>query len=244
MMKTIRRHTITLLVALLALLPIAYRVFPNMSVWVQLFIGLLIALLAGFIQHYRSVRPHLKLEEKRTVIFGSVFHGVLAELRHHDPTARFLIMEIEYRGLDRWSVFRHVFGRNMGTDPDKDLGLRLSQGVSGQAVAQRGFCVADLEAAHGPTFNLDQDQLEKTKDLTLVLSMPIKRTKKLPDDTYILTDDIIGVANIDSKKKGAYEYYLNTILYEADSDDEGQSLLEAQFRNLQEISQLCSYILS
>ena len=214
-----------------------------MSVWWQLLIALLIALLAGFIEHYKSVRPRLKLEDKRTVIFDSVFHGVLTELRRHDSTARFLIMEIDHRILDRWSVFRHVFGRNMGEDPDKDLGLKLTQGVSGQAVAQRGFCVADLEAAHGPTFNLDPAQLEKTKDLTLVLSMPIKRTEKLLDGSYKLTDDIIGVVNIDSKKEGAYEYYQSTILFEVD-DDEGQSLLDIQFQNLQEISRLCSYILS
>lgn len=243
-MKTIRRYTITLLVACLAFLPIVYRIFPKMPLWLQVVVGLLIALLAGFLEHYKSVRPRLALEDKRTVIFDAVFAGVLAELRKHDPTARFLIMEIDRRVLDRWSIFRNVFGRNMEGDSDKDLGLRVTQGVSGQAVARRGFCVADLEAAHGPTFNLDPGQLDKTKELTLVLSMPIKRTKKMPDGTYTLTDDIIGVVNIDSKMKGAYEFYQNTILYEGDFDDEGESLLDTQFRFLQESSGLCSYVMS
>ena len=128
--------------------------------------------------------------------------------------------------------------------PDKGSGLKLTQGVSGQAVAQQGFCVADLEAKHGPTFNLTQAQLDKTKDLTLILSMPIRKTKKMPDNTYILTDDIIGVVNIDSRMKGAYDYYQNTILYDASTDEEGLSLLDTQFQNLQKIMVLCSYVLS
>lgn len=165
-------------------------------------------------------------------------------MHKHDPTARFLIMEIDRRVLDRWSVFEVVYNRNMQNDPDKDLKLKLPQGVSGEAVAQRGVCVADLETEHGPTFKLNKAQLDKTKDLTIVISMPIKRVRKMQDNTYTITDDIIGVVNIDSKLKGAHEAYQNTIIYEEDADNEGQPLLDIQIRNLREISERCSYIMS
>lgn len=244
MMKTVRRYSITALVAALAFMPFLYRLIPNMSWVIQFMVAVLIAVVAGFIEHYRSVRPRLKMENKRTRLFGMVCVNALEELHEHDPTARLNIMEIDQRFVDSWSVFEIVYGRGMAGDPDQGLRLKLNQGVCGQAVAQRAFCVANLEIPHGPTFNLDPDQLEKTKNLTLIMSMPIKRAEKMQDGTFILTDDIIGVVNIDSKREGAYDFYENTIVYGTDMETGGRSLLEMQTQVLRRISELCSYIMS
>jgi hypothetical protein len=69
-MKMLRRYRLTTLVAVLAFLPVVYKVFPDLSVWVLVTIGLLTALVAGYIEHYRSVQPLLKLEDKKTYLFG------------------------------------------------------------------------------------------------------------------------------------------------------------------------------
>jgi hypothetical protein len=162
MMKTIRRYTLTVCVSALAFFPLLYKLVPNMPWELQFFIALLIAVMAGLVDHYRNVRPRLSLEDRRTRLFDMACGTALEELRRHDPTARLNIMEIDHRFLKSWSVFQMVYSRGMEGDPDHGLQLKLNQGVCGQAVARRAFCVADLEPVHGPTFNLDADQLEKT----------------------------------------------------------------------------------
>lgn len=242
MMKTIRRYSLTTLVASLAFLPLLYRLVPNMPWVVELLVAVAIGVVAWLAEHYRRVRPRLKLEEKRTYLFGTVCRSVLAELCEYDQTARLNIMEIDRRFLASLSVFNIIYGRGMEGDPDKNLRLKLTQGVAGQAVAQQALCVANLETAHAPTFGLDADQVEKTKDLTLVLSMPIKRTEKMPDGSFALTDDVIGTVNIDSKRKDAHRFYETTFIYENDSAP--VSLLDKQVVRLRQISELCSYIMS
>ena len=85
----------SLLVVVLAFLPVAYRVVPDLTVRTQVLIGLLMALMAGAVDYYRNARPRPRIEDKRTAIFDAVFDMILTELRDHDPTARFLIMEID-----------------------------------------------------------------------------------------------------------------------------------------------------
>lgn len=152
-------------------------------------------------------------------------------------------MEVDRGLLPRRGKFEIVHPLRMEGEPDEDLELRLDQGVCGQAVSQRGFCVVDLETPHRPTFNLDAEQREKTEHLTLILSMPIKKAKRGRGGSVTLTDEIIGVVNIDSKMKGAYGFYDKTIIFEADQD-EGRSLLEKQTETLREISEVCSYVMS
>ncbi|QIN81119.1 tyrosine-type recombinase/integrase (plasmid) [Rubrobacter marinus] len=112
-------------------------------------------------------------------------------------------------------------------------------GVCGQAVADGAFKAADLGLESGPTFGLDADQLAKTRGLTMVMSMPVKRARKLDDGTFALTDEIVGVVNVDSKRGGAYDFYRNTLV-----GPDRRSLLEEQEEVLGEISELCSYIMS
>ncbi len=67
--------------------------------------------------------------------------------------------------------------------------------------------------------------------------MPIKRAVTGPDGKTNLTDEIIGVVNIDSGKPDPENFYKNTIV-------EGEPLLERQLTALREISEYCSRLLS
>ena len=71
------------------------------------------------------------------------------------------------------------------------------------------------------------------------MSMPVKKARKLEDGTFALSDEIVGVINVDSKREGAYDFYRNTIVGAA-----RRPLLEEQEEVLGEISELCSYIMS
>jgi hypothetical protein len=146
-------------------------------------------------------------------------------------------MEVDPGLLGRWGKFEIVFSRGMENELDKDLRLKLSQGVCGQAVQQKDLCVANLEVPHSPSFGLDHGQRQKTQALTLIFSMPIKRARKMQDGTFALTDDIVGVLNLDSKMKDALVHYNSTVV-------DGLSLFDRQKRILGEISVVCSYIIS
>ena len=86
--------------------------------------------------------------------------------------------------------------------------------------------------------SLSEDQRAKTEELTLVLSMPVKKTESLPDGTPSITDEVLGVVNIDSKMEGAHEYYRS----QAYAPD--MSLIDRQRTALGRVSELYSYIMS
>jgi hypothetical protein len=159
---------------LAAFLPVLWGAFPGMPLWVRIGIGLLLAAVAGYVEHRKNAAPHLAIEEKRTYLFGYACEEAFEELRVFDPTARLNVMEIDPVLPGREAVFRTVYALGMDGAPDADLGLSVSQGVCGRAVAEGEFTVADLEVEAAPSFGLSRDQLEKTSELTLVLSMPVK----------------------------------------------------------------------
>ena len=239
-MKTLPRYAITLLVAVAAFLPILWGAFPQMPLWLRIGIGLILASVAAFVEHRKNVAPHLAIEEKRAFLFGYACDDPFEELRSFDPTARMSVAEIDPKLPGQEPVFRTVYALGMDDAPDADLGLSVSQGVQGRAVAQGEFTVANLEVADGPTFGLTADQLQKTEDLTLVLSMPIKKTERLPDGTPSVTDEVLlGVVNVDSRLDGALERYRTRGAAGA-----GRSQLEYQEDVLERVSRLCSYIMS
>ncbi len=237
-MKTLPRYAITLLVAVAAFLPILWGAFPQMPVWLRIGIGLILAAVAAFVEHRKNVAPHLAIEEKRTFLFGYACDDAFEDLRRFDPTARMSVMEIDPRLPGQEPVFGTVYALGMDDAPDADLGLGVSQGVQGRAVAQGEFTVADLEVEDGPTFGLTADQLQKTEDLTLVLSMPVKKTERLPDGTPSVADEVLGVVNVDSRMPGALKRY------RAREVAPGESALDHQEEVLRRVSRLCSYIMS
>jgi hypothetical protein len=242
-MKKLRRYKLTALVALLAFLPVVYKLLPpQFPIWALVGVGLLIAGVAAYIEHYRNVQPQLKLEDKKTYLFRQTCDKAFDELRQYDNTARLNIMEIDRGPWGLWGKFDIVFSRGMERELDKDLKLKLSQGVCGQAVQQKELVVANVETKQGgPAFGLDSEQLRKTQHLTLIFSMPIRRAKMSPDGTLTLTDDIIGVVNLDSKMPGAEAYYNTT---ETVTDAVVKSLRVRQEEVLGEISEVCSIIVS
>ena len=237
-MKTLPRYAITLLVAVAAFLPILWGAFPQMPVWLRIGIGLLLAAVAAFVEHRKNVAPHLAIEEKRTFLFGYACDDPFEELRRFDPTARMTVMEIDPKLPGQEPVFRAVYALGMDDAADADLGLSVAQGVQGRAVAQGEFTVADLEVEDGPTFGLTADQLQKTKDLTLVLSLPVKRTERLPDGTPSVTDEVLGIVTVDSRMPGARASYR---MRPAGAD---RSQLKHQEDVLERVGRLCSYIMS
>ncbi|MGF1472950.1 MAG: hypothetical protein ACFB50_14575 [Rubrobacteraceae bacterium] len=237
-MKTLPRYTITLLVAVAAFLPVLWRLFPQMPILVQVGLALLLAAVAGYVEHRKNVAPHLNLEKKRTYLFGYACDEVFEELQRFDPTARINVMELDPRLPGQEPVFTTVYALGMDDAPDADLGLRLSQGVCGQAVSQGEFTVADLEIEDGPTFGLSAEQLQKTRELTLVLSLPIKKTESLPDGTPSITDEVLGVVNVDSRMPGALRRYREQ------AAATNKTVMERQEEVLARVGRLCSYIMS
>lgn len=130
-MRTLRNYRITALVALIAFLPVLWRTFPGMPMLAQVGLGLVLAALAGYVEHYKNVKPALELEAKRTFLFDYICQPKLAALREHDPTARLNVMEIDRRISNQFSVFRMMYGPSLQGDPDAGLSLRLRQGVCG-----------------------------------------------------------------------------------------------------------------
>ena len=121
-----------------------------MSVSLQVGLALLLAVLAGYIEHRKNVAPHLEIERKRTYLFGYACDEVFEELRHFDPTARMNVMELDPRLPGQEPVFKTIYALGMDGAPDADLGLRASQGVCGQAVSEGEFTVADLQVEDSP----------------------------------------------------------------------------------------------
>ncbi len=237
-MRTLQKYKITLLVAVAAFLPILWGAFPEMPISLRVGIGLFLAGAAGYVEHRKNTAPHLAIEEKRTFLFGYACDDPFEELRRFDPTARMNVTEIDPKLPGQEPVFRTVYALGMDDAPDADLRLSVSQGVQGRAIAQGEFIVADLEVEDGPTFGLSADQLQKTEDLTLVLSMPIKKTERLPDGTPSVADEVLGVVNVDSRMPGALERY------RAREVAPGGSALDHQEEVLRRVSRLCSYIMS
>jgi hypothetical protein len=238
-MKTLLRYRITLLVAVAAFLPVLWKAFPGMPVVAAVAVALLLAVFAGYVEHQKNAAPHLKIEEKRTYLFGYACDESFEELRLFDPTARLNIMEVDPKLPGQEGVFRIVYALGMEGAPDAELGLRVSQGVCGQAVSEGEFTVANLEVENGPVFGLSADQHAKTEGLTLVLSMPVKKTERLPDGTPSVTDEVLGVINIDSAMPGAWSRYREQAGLPGKT-----TVLDREEEVLRRISELCSYIMS
>lgn len=105
--------------------------------------------------------------------------------------------------------------------------LTVNQGVCGQAYHAKQPVAVDLTVEDLSTFNLNQTQLNSTRDVQFILSFPIRR---LNLSTFETTADIIGFVNADSKTLGAEELIQN-------NDD-----LEELLKRIQAFSEYCSYL--
>ncbi len=193
-------------------------------------------LLAAYIK-YTEVEPDLRFEEKRTFFLDSVCLNAMERLREFDETARLNIMEVEGIGTEISKSLNIIYDLFVEpSHPDKMMPMGYTQGVCGDAVRKGDLCYAEISDPERPTFGLDAEQLKKTEHVTFVISVPIRRAVKGPGGKTNLTDEIIGVVNIDSGKPNPESFYKDTII-------EGESLLQRQFTALREISEYCSRLL-
>ncbi|MDP9474651.1 MAG: hypothetical protein M3R38_02980 [Actinomycetota bacterium] len=234
-MRRIGRYKITLSVALLALLTQLPRLFPKMSGWPVVASLVLVVAVAAYIEHMRSA-PALRLQDKRKALLDYACKNPMVRLRTFDSTARLNIMLIDglyFRSLSRFSIIYdlHVADK----DPDKRMRMRIGQGVCGDAADKGLFSHGDISDKKGPAFGLDPEQLEKTKNVRLVMSMPIMKAVNDETGEPRLTEEVIGVVNIDSKRRDALHFYRTRMVG-------GKSLLDRQEQALEEISRFCSYL--
>lgn len=246
--ESLRRYGIlgVLLVTALASTPFLYGVFLRSAPWwVKVLISVVFVGLTFIYNYFKDVRPLLSFAERRDYFFDLACVSTLEDLRQNfDGTARLNVMEVSRKLPRERSKFRPIYTLNMEGDLDKDLGLKIHQGGTGVAFRDKRFHVADLEDPDRPEYHLDERQLRLTKDLTLICSMPIRRVRKLPDDSRDITDEVIGVVNIDSKMANARAFYGRSRVESSFRDGEEVSLLEEIEATLDKISETCSWIMS
>jgi hypothetical protein len=235
-----------LLVTVLASTPFLYGMFlQSIPTWVKVLISVAFVVLTFVYNYYKDVRPLLSFAERRDYFFDLACASPLEDLRQNfDRTARLNVMEVGRKLPMRRSEFRPLYTLNMEGDLDKDLGLKIYQGATGMAFRDKRFYVANLEDPDGLEYHFDERQLRLTKDLTLICSMPIRRVRKLSDDSRDITDEVIGVVNIDSKMPNARAFYGRSRVESTFREGEEVSLLEEVEATLDKISETCSWIMS
>lgn len=235
------RFTTTLLVALTAGLAPALGVLAPQLPWGCIAAFLVLIVVASGIRDYRqNVKPHLDFLRKRKYFFNWACKRAMERLREFDDTARLNIMEIDWRlPRKKWGRFRSIYHLHMEGARDFDMGLRVNQGVAGEAVRTKAPYIGNLEAQDAPSFHLDPDQREKTKDLTLIISVPIDHLEMKADGEFHPSGEIVGVLNIDSKLENALAYYEGKVV-----TGEGTTLREETEEAMVAISLNCSWILS
>ncbi len=221
----------------MVLLTQARNLLPDLPGSVQWLIVLGIVLGTGYIEHSRSA-PVLRLQDRRKALFARACEDAMTTLRRYDPSARLNIMEIDGLFFKRFSRFNIVYDLHVSKkDLDKGMRMNVTQGVCGQAAQSGDFCVGDISKKKGPPFGLTPEQQKKVKDVRLVLSMPIFKVVQDAKGEPEISGKVIGVVNIDSKRKNAPEFYRTRSV-------EGRSLQEHQEEALRQISEYCSYVMS
>ena len=246
--ESLRRYGIfgVLLVTALASTPFLYGLFlRSVPTWVKVLISIAFVVLTFVYNYFKDVRPLLSFAERRDYFFDLACASSLEDLRQNfDRTARLNVMEVGRKLPRRRSEFRPIYTLRMEGDVDKDLDLKIRQGSTGVAFRDKRFHVANLEDPNGPDYHLDERQLRMIKDLTLICSMPIRRVRKLSDDSRDITDEVIGVVNIDSKMSNASAFYGRSRVESIFREGEEISLLEEVQATLDKISETCSWIMS
>lgn len=187
---------------------------------------------------YKEEEPDLRFENKREFFLENACYNPMERLREFDDTARLNIMEVGDVGSEGTKPLNIIYDLFVEDDhPDRWMEMDHTQGVAGDAVRKGAFCYADISDPDRPAYGLSPEQLRRTKNVTFVMSMPIRKAVTTPNGRTRLAGDIIGVVNIDSGQLNPENFYKNTPV-------EGESLLQRQTEALLEISEYCSRVLS
>lgn len=236
-MKRLLRYKITGIVTLVVLLIQVRSLLPDLPRGVQWLAAGGIVLGSWYVEHSKSA-PVIRLQDRRKALFARACEDAMTTLRRYDPGARLNIMEIDSLYFRRLSHFNIIYDLHVSkNDPDRGMRMNVTQGVCGQAAQSGDFCVGDISNKKGPPFGLTAEQQQKVKDVRLVLSMPIFKVVQDAKGEAETSSKVIGVVNIDSKRKDAPRYYETHKV-------NGRSLLEHQEEALRQISEYCSYVMS
>lgn len=231
------KYRVVIFIGVLTGLSLVTGLLPTWLDWLKYPLVVGAVGLAAYIK-YTEVEPDLRFEKKRVFCLDQICLNPMKRLREFDETARLNIMEVEGAGPEISKSLNIIYDLFVeAAHPDKMMEMGYTQGVCGDAVRKGDLCYADISDPQRPTFGLSAEQLRKTEHVTFVISMPIRKAVEGPDGKINLTDDIIGVVNIDSGQPDPENFYKNTMI-------EGESLLERQFKALREMSEHCSRILS
>jgi hypothetical protein len=237
-LRRLGRYKVTGLVALLGLLTQLRAIWPNLSGYIEISVLAAVVLISGYVEWSRNA-PVLRLQSRRRILFDQACKRAMTRLREHDDTARLNIMQIDGLPFRRTRFLRIIYHLHVSKeDPDRGMRMKLWQGVAGQAALSGEFCFGDIaDKEKGPRFNLDAEQQRKTQDVRLVLSMPILKAVQSDTDEPETSGKVIGVVNIDSKRKDALHFYRTLII-------DNEPLMHHQEQALKEISEYCSFVMS
>lgn len=231
------RFAVVIVIGVLTALSQLTGWLPATLDWLKYLLLALSVFLAGYIK-YEEIEPDLRFEDKRTFFLDHACFNAMERLRKYDDTARLNIMEVQGIGPDSSKQLNIIYDLFVDIGhSDKMIKMGYIQGVCGDAARKGESCYADISDPARPTFGLTPEQLKKTEHVTFVVSVPIRKAVTGSDGKTNLTDEIIGVVNIDSGRSDPENFYKSTMV-------EGKPLLERQLTALREISEYCSHLLS
>jgi hypothetical protein len=91
----------------------------------------------------------------------------------------------------------YSFGGKSANESDNRVRFTLTQGVSSQAYNDGEVKYDYLEEGDNEGYNLNENQIEKVKDVKSIISHPVIRNKEVFGEE----EKVVGVVNIDSKEE-------------------------------------------
>lgn len=192
------------------------------------------------------IRSH-RLQRYRYV-FGSIANPFREELKRQDDTARVNVMLVRRD----WNFSEHFWffdNEDLTDHPDEHLRLRADQGVAGKAYSNKKWAIGDLKnnklflgtigtsladrTEDSVSYGMTTQQMQQTRDLTLIISFPIRRLKQVNGNKLVFANDLIGVVNIDTKRDDALSFY-----------DSPQMKDELLMRRLPSLANVCAAFFS
>lgn len=204
------------LIACLRFLPAS--LLPSSLFWLYALLGLVFVI--AFIGNVCAIEPRQRFErERRQFILDETFRPFIDSLRVPEPKARLNIMRVERSHWGLGSKHFVFFTSFYLDDDDESLDLSIQGGVAGAAYEYQRLAVGirdpspgTINLTNGTTLtdiarNLPQVSRDKTRDLTLIYSYPIRRLERDGAGRVKPTGTLIGVVNIDTKTANAFPLY-------------------------------------
>ena len=209
---------------------------------IQIAIGLILIILFIIHQCNSVLRPFNKFEKTKLKFLDKDSSDMIKEYESHGYQLRINVMLAKRSFLGhsepkkknkekkKISFFPNKFkiiwtSENMRYHEDKELNLTTNQGVCGEAFKNKAIKMANLMIKNPEEYNLNREQLEKTKNLKFVLSCPIYEIDYM---NLRFTNKVLGIVNFDGTSPGSEQLIMN------------QKDLEILTLKLKAFSEICS----